>query len=209
MSPIADVNIGNAFVKLDGVGLQINDSGFSISGTEIVDWAKPWLTRDYLIKLRDDDDSLSFEMTNIYGKRTVINYLQPTTVPLNNNENLSLIYAKILRKRISLTGQILAESQAADFYTKYSLAQTYWAKRAILLQQLGDSDITKTKVTSLIQALTNLDQQTSTFGLTLTAPVFSGEVIFAEGSSCQFNAFVEGIVSSFSFNLIQDTLVEF
>ncbi len=205
---ISPVNISNSPVKLDGVGLQINDSGFSVSGVEVVDWSRPWLTREFIMKLRESDDSLSFEMTNIYGQRIVINYLHMPTVPMNNDAGLDQVYSKMLRRTVSISGSVLDEGQAARFYAKYIAAQTYWAKRTLLLQRLSDSDITKTKVAALISSLTALDSGAAGSKLTLVAPLFSGDVLFAEGNSCQLSSFIAGIVTSFSFSFVNDIPVE-
>lgn len=205
---ISPVNISNSPVKLDGVGLQINDSGFSVSGVEIVDWSRPWLTREFVMKLRESDDSLSFEMSNIYGQRVVINYLHTPTVPMNNDAVLDQIYSKMLRRTVSISGSVLDESQAGNFYQKYIAAQVYWAKRALILQKLSDSDITKDKVAGLIQNLTTLDSSIVNDRLSLSAPLFSGSVLFAEGNSCQLSSFIEGVITSFSFSLVHDVPVE-
>lgn len=192
-------------VTLDGIPLQISEDAFKISAITPVEDKAPWLARERVSTIRGDDDSLGFEMVNLIGQRIRVSYAGSAaiTVPANNDALLDSLYKKVLRTSISVSGSVMNATDFASFRAKYLEAQKYWAKRSQLMEKLAEPDITHTTYQGLITALAALT--TTAADMTLTAPLHTGTVLFAEGSSCSFSSFTSDVVSDFAFELVYDT----
>jgi len=192
-------------ITLDGVPLQIKDGGFSVGAISAVDdEAQPWQARASQGALRDDSDKLSFDMVSVTGARTRVSYSTDSPapgVPANNTAALADIYKKTMRRSISISGTTMDAANYATFYGHYVDAQDYWALRAVALAKINDGDIPWSVREAEIVALGNITKPTLAF----VSPFLSGPVTFANGGSCSFSAYIENIVSDFSFELIYDT----
>jgi hypothetical protein len=190
-------------ITLNSIPLQVSDGGFSIGSLTTIDEVEPWLSRSVLAGLRDADDALGFDMVTLTGKRIRVDYVGTGhAVPVNNELALEGLHRKVLRRRISISGSTMDASDYASFLASNDAAQQYWAKRAKLLSQLGDADITYDKVQAL--ATDYLAANTSRPVLAFASPFFTNDVIFAEGDSCSFTSYIENIVTDFKLELIFD-----
>ena len=188
-------------ITLSGIPLQIKDGGFSVGAITQVDEARPWVSRSKLAAARDDNDTLGFDMVSIIGARTRISYVETDhTVPPNNVVAINDLYKKVMRRNISLSGSTMDAADYSSFYASYVLAQDYWAQRTQLLAQIGDEDIPFSTLTALVVSLDALVKPVLAF----VSPLVSGDVTFSEGDGCSFSAYIENIVTDFSFELVFD-----
>ncbi len=198
-------------VSLDSIPLQVNPGGLVISGIAIIDENQEWLARERIAALRDEADELGFDMINIYGARIHVTFSNTGhAVTMNNDIAAGLMYRKILRKTIAISGSVMSIADFSSLYTTYDLAQQYWAKREILKAQISDNDVSYTQVSALIAALAELETERETVHeKQLVSPFITGPVLFDQGSSLSFNSYVDGVISDYSMTLISDTLITY
>ena len=193
--------ITNARVTLGGVDLQVNTNGVVANKVQLVDDFMPWLSRQAITALREDDDSIGFDVTMLTGKRVRVYYgaASPQIPPQNNNDSIDGLYRKVLQTSFDITGTSMTLQEASTIFTLYKNHQKIWGHRAQLLAQIQDPDISRTKKTALIGTLTGLTWTP----ITLQLMGSSYQVIFGEGMTCQFTNWVVGNYTDFSFNLVQ------
>jgi hypothetical protein len=193
--------IENARISLNGTDIQVNTNGVVAHRLQVTDDFMPWVSRQAISAIREDDDSIGFDVTMLTGKRVRVYYGTSTIAPIqqNNNAVLDQLYRKIMLTGFDLTGTSMLLTEAASFYAVYKDHQTKWAQRAQLLAKIQDPDISIGKKTELVTELTGLTWtpiNLSLYGVTY-------QVIFAEGMTCQFTNWVVGNYTDFSFNLVQ------
>lgn len=188
-------------ITLNAIPLQVNNDGFSVGNVSLIDEAEAWLSRERLSSLRDANDALGFDMVTVTGARVRVDFVGTGhAVPVNNEAALDSLYKKILRRRIDISGSTMNAADYASFLASYDAAQQYWAKRAQLLAQVADSDITYTKVQEIAAAYAALVKPT----VTLVSPFVNSAVSFAEGDSCSFTSYIDNIVTDFKFSVVYD-----
>lgn len=193
--------IANVKVTLDGVDLQVNPNGVTAHKIQIVDDFMPWLSRAAITALREDDDSIGFDVTMLTGKRIRVYYGTASTAvpPMNNNDSIAQLYRKVIQTSFDVSGVGMTLAEASGIFAKYKEHQKTWGKRAQLLAQIQDPDISKATKTSLISTLTGLTW--APISLSLMGSNY--QVIFGDGMTCQFVNWVVGNYTDFTFNLVQ------
>ena len=193
--------INNVKVTLNGVDLQVNPNGVTAHKIQIVDDFMPWLSRAAITALREDDDSIGFDVTMITGKRVRVYYgaSAAPTPPMNNNSSVSQLYRKVIQTSFDISGVGMTLAEAAGIFAVYKEHQKLWGKRAQLLAQIQDPDISSSTKQSLIDTLTGLVWTP----ITLSLMGSSYQVIFGDGMTCQFINWVVGNYTDFTFNLVQ------
>lgn len=197
--------INNSKVTLAGIDLQVNVNGVVAHKVQIVDDAMPWVSRQSVAAIREDDDSQGFDVTMLTGKRVRVYYGTSAVpiVPVNNNSQLDSIYKKVLYTGFDVSGVGLSMQDASTIFAKYKDFQAMWGKKNQLLAQIQDPDITRSQRESIVTALGAIKY--NAIDLEVSGLVYN--VLFAEGMTCQFTNWVVGNYTDFSFNLIQRELL--
>ena len=193
--------INNVKVQLAGKDLQVNTNGVVAHKLQVMDDYLPWLSRAAVVALREDDDSLGFDVTMLTGRRVRVVYgsAAPVVVQQNNDDVLGQLYRKVLQTSFDITGTSLTLADASELFTLYTAHQIIWGKRAQLLAQIQDPDITRTRKGELVTSLTSLVWTPMTLNLMGN----SYQVIFGDGMTCQFTNWLVGNYTDFTFNLVQ------
>jgi len=188
-------------ITLDSKPLQVADKGFSIGALSIVDEAESWKSRSVISALRDEGDALGFDMVTITGARVRVDYVGTGhAVPVNNEAELDRLYRKVLRRNVQISGSSMDAADFAALLASNDTAQQYWSKRARIMAQLGEADLTYTTATALATAYATLTKPT----VPLVSPFLTSAVTFAEGDSCSFSSYIDNIVTDFNFDLTLD-----
>lgn len=193
--------IDNVKVTFNGTDLQVNANGVVAHKIQIMDDYMPWVSRQAIAATREDDDSIGFDITMLTGKRVRVYYGEaaPTAIQQNNNAVLASLYRKVIQTGFDITGTALSLPDASGIFTVYKDHQKLWGKRAQLLTQIQDPDISAGTKENLVSELTGLTWTPVSLNLFGT----SYQVIFGEGMTCQFTNWVVGNYTDFSFNLVQ------
>lgn len=202
------MTIRNAKATLNGIDIQVATGGIKPKSITVVNEARPWLSRSAIAALRNDDDSLGFDVQMMSGARIRVKYgtAAQVAVPANNTAALDNLYVKFMDVTYDLNGEGMKHSDALTFYNKFKDTQALWAKLNLIKIKLADPDIPATTRNSLVTAYNTFDFSDVTMELILYGTIY--HVVFAEGQSCQFTDWVISEHSDFQFTLLSRTLIE-
>lgn len=202
------MTIRNAKATLNGIDIQVATNGIRPRGITVVDEAQPWLSRTAIAAVRNDDDSLGFDVQMMSGARVRVKYgtEAQVAVPVNDAAALDSLYAKFMHVTYDLNGEGMAYAEALNFYEVFRNTQILWARLALIKTKLADPDIPATTRNALVAEYNAFSFSTVNMELIIYGTIY--DVIFAEGQSCQFTDWVVSEHSDFQFTLVSRTLIE-